>query len=127
MLPPRQIMTNGKAKNIDSRRLIKQKSEKGSVYSCDVCGKTEKRPWKLKRHRAQNHSKVRTCKVCGEDFFELEAWSLHMKTCFYTCDQCDYREKRLSRYEGHKRRHVREKFINKEDQSYTQRTTVIYK
>ena len=112
--------------NIDSETSVQQNTEKGSTNSCDICGKTMA-PSKLKKHMVQIHSKLRKCNVCGAEFYERGDWSLHIKTCFYTCDHCDFKEKRLSRYEGHQRRHIREKYINKEDKSYTQRITVIYK
>ena len=114
-------------KDVNNIRKVKRNVEKGSHFFCDICGKTMPGSWDLRRHKIRNHSKQRKCKVCGEEFYELEAWSLHLKACFYTCVECDFRDKRLSRYEAHQRRHTREKYSNKEDKSYTQRITVIYK
>ena len=108
---------------------VNSKTEKGSIYDCEICGKHLSCGWGLKRHKKQNHEKVRKCNVCNEQFLGLDPWSLHNTTCFFTCDQCDYREKRLSRYEGHLRRHMREQNvgIKNEDAEYTQRITVVYK
>ena len=105
------------------------KIEKTYIFDCKICGKTFSCGWGLKRHRKQNHEKVRKCNVCNEQFVGLDPWSLHNKTCFFTCDQCDYKEKRQSRYEGHMRRHMREQnvIIKNNDSHYTQRITVVYK
>ena len=60
---------------------------------------------------------------------DFESWSEHVKGCYYTCDKCDFKDKRLHRYDGHMRFHTKMERKNRveHDGDYTHRITVFYK
>ena len=53
--------------------------------------------------------------------------NLHTKECFFKCDNCDFKYRGMSKYEGHLRRHMQEQSKDEDDTEYTQRVTVVYK
>ena len=91
-------------------------------FECTSCGKVFTGSWNLNRHKRLGHEKARICGVCNKSITGFQVFLQHSRTCFYECDQCDYKHKRLDRYQGHKRKHEREE----QESSYTERITVVY-
>ena len=112
--------------NLSQKSLVEKKRYN---VNCDICGKTQRDGWGLKRHIQRFHKKEHKCNVCSEEFVGFENWSIHVKDCFFTCDQCDFKDKRLRRYESHVRRHMKEggKGQEENESEYTQRITILYK
>jgi len=110
-------------------KTIKRPAALESDNKCTVCDKLLSSKRKLKKHMISIHEKMRSCNVCNETFVGFQAWTDHNKICYFTCDQCDFKERRLNRFEGHKRRHFREQngALNEDDPIFTKRITVVYK
>ena len=113
-------------KHLKSHTNESSESENKKRYNvkCDICEKSQRDGWHLKRHIESSHEKSNSCKVCCKEFIGLDILSLHLKNCFYTCGKCDFKDRRVSRYERHLRRHMNDE--NKMN-DFTHRVTVLYK
>jgi hypothetical protein len=113
-------------KHLKSHTNESSDSENKKRYNvkCDICGKSQRDGWHLKRHIESSHEKSKPCKVCCKEFIGFDILSLHLKNCFYRCEKCDFKDRRVGRYERHLRRHMNdENNVN----DFTHRVTVLYK
>lgn len=101
----------------------KEKKIKAS-HVCSKCGKIFPMKYNLTRHMKAMHRKVRKCERCSEEFTDVDDLNIHLKSCWYNCELCEYRSYIKKRYDAHVRSHKKKE---KKNQPLTERVTIVYK
>jgi len=106
---------------ISEQSQVKDKKVK-TAHICSKCGEIFSRKYNLTRHMMAMHRKVRKCERCSEEFTDVDELNIHLKSCWYNCEFCEYRSYIKKRYDIHLRSHKKKE---KKNQPLTERITII--
>ena len=77
-------------------------------FDCEQCERKCRDNDALRRHMKVHKDVPKVCKFCEETFDSMYHMLNHKKMCYYKCSQCKKVFKRISKFERHKRMHIRE-------------------
>ena len=79
-------------------------------FECTLCAYCARDNYNLKRHIEIQHSEIQVkCLICDNVFPNKFSFEEHLNNCFYDCpyDNCSKRFKIKSRFESHRRMHIK--------------------